>query len=124
MTFRVYPTDLVDENKWRAVRYGLDGNLLDLGKQQEMPARHLLRELIEWFIGDVVDDLGSRKEVAYAYRILDGGSSADRQLATFRRTGDLKDAVDQLIAESVEGTDEPEAAAAVPHADRGEVARP
>src|SRR6058998_3339996 len=50
LTFRVYPHDLIDENKWRAVRYGLDGKLIDFGKQQELPARDLIRELIEWFI--------------------------------------------------------------------------
>ncbi len=66
-------------------------------------ARTLIRELIEWFIGDVVDELGSRREVEYAYRILQEGSSADRQLATYERTGDLKAVVDQLIAETSEG---------------------
>ena len=103
MTFRVYPHDLIDENKWRAVRYGLDGKLIDFGKQQELPARDLIRELIEWFIGDVVDELGSRHEVEYAYRILQEGSSADRQLATYQRTGDYKAVVDQLIQETSEG---------------------
>ena len=103
MTFRVYPFDLIEENKWRAVRYGLDGKLIDFGKQAELPARDLLRELIEWFIGDVVDELGSRREVEYAYRIMDEGSSADRQLATFARTGDLNAVVDQLITETAEG---------------------
>jgi len=103
MTFRVYDSELIDENKWRAVRYGLDGNLIDLGKAEEKPARELVRELIDWFIGDVVDELGSRKEVEYVYTMLDGGSSADRQLATFERTGDLKAVVDQLIRETSEG---------------------
>ena len=103
LTFRVYPFDLIEENKWRAVRYGLDGKLIDFGKQAELPARELIRELIEWFIGDVVDELGSRREVEYAYRIMDEGSSADRQLATFARTGDLNAVVDQLIAETAEG---------------------
>jgi carboxylate-amine ligase len=103
LTFRVYPITLIEENKWRAVRHGLDGQLLDLGKQQELPARQLIRELLEWFIDDVVDELGSRKEVEYAYRILEGGTSADRQLAAFERTGDLRDVVDQLVAETSEG---------------------
>jgi carboxylate-amine ligase len=103
LTFRVYPMDLIEENKWRAVRYGLDGKLIDFGKQQEFPARELLTELIEWFIGDVVDELGSRHEIEYAYRIMREGSSADRQLATFERTGDLNAVVDQLIAETEEG---------------------
>jgi carboxylate-amine ligase len=103
MTFRVYPSDLLEENKWRAVRYGLDGMLIDLGKEREVPAREVVRELIEWFIGDVVDELGSRAEVEYAFRILEEGSSADRQLRTFQRTGDHKAVVDQLIAETAEG---------------------
>jgi carboxylate-amine ligase len=103
MTFRVYPSPLMEENKWRAVRYGLDGKLIDFGKQEEKPARELIREMLEWFLGDVLDELGSRREVEYAYKILDGGTSADRQLATFHRTGSLKAVVDQLIAESEEG---------------------
>lgn len=105
LTFRVYPADLIEENKWRAVRHGLDGQMVDLGKQEELGARELIRELLEWFIGDVVDELGSRKEVEYAYRILEEGSSADRQLETFRRTGDLKAVVDGVIAETAEGVE-------------------
>jgi carboxylate-amine ligase len=107
MTFRVYPAELIEENKWRAVRYGLDGKLIDFGKQEELPARDLIRELISWFIDDVVDELGSRKEVEYAFRILEEGTSADRQLATYERTGDLKAVVDQLIAETAEGVTAP-----------------
>jgi glutamate---cysteine ligase / carboxylate-amine ligase len=103
MTFRVYPAELIEENKWRAVRFGLDGKLIDFGKREELPARDLVRELIEWFLDDVLDELGSRQQVAYAYRILDEGSSADRQLATFRQTGSLNDVVDQLIRETAEG---------------------
>ncbi|HLJ36448.1 MAG TPA: carboxylate-amine ligase, partial [Ktedonobacteraceae bacterium] len=49
LSFRVYPAELIQENKWRAVRYGLDGKLIDFGKQQELPARDLIREMIEWF---------------------------------------------------------------------------
>ena len=103
MTFRVYPGDLIEENKWRAVRYGLQGQLIDMGKQEELPARALIREILEWFVDDVVDELGSRAEVEYALRILQEGSSADRQLAVFERTGSLHAVVDHLIAETEEG---------------------
>lgn len=103
ITFRSYPSALIEENKWRAVRYGLDGNLLDLGKQEQLPARELVKELIDWFLADVIDELGSRKEIEYVYQILEEGTSADRQLATFRRTGNLNDVVDQLIQETCEG---------------------
>jgi carboxylate-amine ligase len=103
MTFRIYPSALIDENKWRAVRYGLDGKLIDWGKQEQKPARELIREMLDWFIGDVMDELGSRKEIEYAYRILDEGTSADRQLAAFKRSGSLRAVVDQLIQETEEG---------------------
>jgi carboxylate-amine ligase len=103
ITFRTYSSDLIEENKWRAARFGMAGKLIDFGKQRELPATDLIRELLEWFIGDVVDELGSRAEVEYAYRILAEGSSADRQLATYKRTGDLSAVVDQLIAETEEG---------------------
>jgi glutamate---cysteine ligase / carboxylate-amine ligase len=103
MTYRVYPSTMIEENKWRAVRFGLDGKLIDFGKEQELPARALIRELLEWFIDDVVDELGSRREVEYAFKIMRDGTSADRQLATYDQTGDLKAVVDRLIAETAEG---------------------
>lgn len=103
MTFRMYPLSLIEENKWRAVRYGLDGKLLDLGKQEEVPTRDLIEELIRWFLDDVIDELGTRKEIEYAFEILKNGNSASRQVAKFNETGDLKDVVDQLIRETEEG---------------------
>lgn len=107
LTFRVYASDLIEENKWRAVRYGLGGNLIDFGKKAESPAPVLIRELVEWFLDDVLDELGTRKEVEYAFKILEGGSSAQRQLATYARTGDLRAVVDQIIRETAEGVTEP-----------------
>jgi len=103
LTFRVYPELLIAENKWRAARYGTTGNLIDFGKQCELPARDLIRELIQWFVDDVVDDLGSRSEVEYAFRILEEGSSSQRQLEVYERTGDLEQVVDHLIVETSEG---------------------
>lgn len=103
LTFRLYPSALIDENKWRAVRFGLDGNMIDFGKEKEQPARELITEMLEWFVDDVVDELGSRKEVEYAFEIMRGGSSADRQLATYDRVGDLRGVVDRLVSETAEG---------------------
>ncbi|HYV97456.1 MAG TPA: carboxylate-amine ligase [Gemmatimonadaceae bacterium] len=104
ITFRVYSSDLIDENKWRAVRYGLDGKLIDFGKQRELPARELIAEFIEWFLGDAMDELGTRKDVEYAFRILEDGSSADRQIRVFNESGgDAKAVVDHLIRETAEG---------------------
>lgn len=104
MTFRVYRRALVEENKWRAVRYGIDGKLIDFGRQAELPARDLIHELVE-FVDDVVDELGSRKEVEYVDRILSAGSSADRQLRVFAETGSLEAVVDHLIEETGRGVD-------------------
>ncbi len=104
MTFRVYRRSLIVENKWRAVRYGMDGQLIDFGKSRQVPARDLVYELVD-YVDDVLDDLGSREAVEYAFKIVAGGASADRQLATFERTGSLQAVVDQLIAETIEGVD-------------------
>src|SRR5450631_2772654 len=60
--FRLYHRALIEENKWRAARWGIDGKLIDFGKRREVPMRELALELLE-FIDDVVDDLGSRREI-------------------------------------------------------------
>jgi carboxylate-amine ligase len=101
-SWRYYRHHMITENKWRAVRYGIDGNLIDFGKQQEVPMRFLAIELLE-FIDDVLDELDIREDVEYVHTILENGTSADRQLATYRRTGDLNAVVDQLVAETKQG---------------------
>ena len=90
---------LIEENKWRAVRYGLDGKMIDIGKGKEVPTRELIRELL-WFVDDVIDDLGSRHEIERINRILRRGTSADEQLQVWRETGDVKAVVDRLIERS------------------------
>ncbi len=103
LTFRNYAASLIDENKWRAARYGVKGKLVDFGKQQEVAFRDLTEELIGWFLDDVLDDLGTRAEVEYAFKIIEEGSSADRQVAAYKGSGDLNAVVDHLIAETAEG---------------------
>ena len=103
ITFREYSSRLIEENKWRAMKFGLSGKLIDFGRHEQKPAPELIQELIDWFLGDVMDELGTRKEIEYAYRILKEGSSAERQLATFERTADLRAVVDQIVAETAEG---------------------
>src|SRR5579864_2694388 len=109
--FRLYRRALIMENKWRAARYGLDGKLIDFGKQKEVPARDLVREYLE-FVDDVVDELDSREEVSYIHEILERGSGADRQLRVFQETGDLKKVVDYMIEETQTGLAETEPASA------------
>ncbi len=97
--FRLYRRALIMENKWRALRYGLDGKLIDFGKEEEVPIRDLIHEYLE-FVDDVVDELGSRQEINYIYRILERGTGADRQLHVFKETGDLKKVVDYMLFET------------------------
>jgi glutamate---cysteine ligase / carboxylate-amine ligase len=100
------------ENKWRAARYGLDGKLIDFGKQKEVPARDLVLEYLE-FVDDVVDELDSREELEYIHKILEMGSGADRQLRVYKETGDLKKVVDYIIEETETGLAEKDEPAAV-----------
>ena len=97
--FRLYHRRLIEENKWRAARWGLDGKLVDFGRCQEVAMRDLALELLE-FIDDVVDELGSRGEVDYVRTILRDGTSADRQLRVFRETGDLRAVVRAVVEET------------------------
>jgi carboxylate-amine ligase len=100
--FRLYRRALIMENKWRASRYGLEGKLIDFGKQKEVSAHDLVLEYLE-FIDDVVDELGSREELSYIHEILKMGTGADRQLRVFKETGDLKKVVDYIIEETEVG---------------------
>lgn len=97
--FRKYAPRLIRENKWRAMRHGLEGKLIDFGKQEELQEAELIHELLE-FVDDVVDDLGSRKDCEYALKIIEGGTSAHRQLRVFKETGDLVAVVDNLADET------------------------
>ena len=99
--FRLYRRMLVQENKWRAVRWGLDGKMIDFGKQKEVPVRDLILELLE-FVDDVLDELDSRKEVEHVHEILRRGTSADEQLRVYKETNDLKAVVDVLNARTME----------------------
>jgi carboxylate-amine ligase len=97
------------ENKWRAARYGMNGKLIDFGKQTEVPARDLIREYLE-FVDDVVDELDSREELSYVHTMLERGSGADRQLQVFQETGDFKKVVDYIVDETAAGLGEDEMA--------------
>ena len=97
--FREYRHMFIQENKWRAARYGIDGNMIDWGKRTEVPMRELTLELLG-FVDDVVDELGSRRQVSGILNILRDGTSADRQLAVYRETKDLKAVVAHLVRET------------------------
>lgn len=102
MSFRIYRRRLIDENRWRASRYGIDGKLIDFGKETEVETRRLLSELLE-FVSTEVNELGSKNEMAHVERIIREGTGADRQLRIWEQTKDMKVVVDQIVAETYEG---------------------
>ncbi|HRQ38178.1 MAG TPA: carboxylate-amine ligase [Chloroflexota bacterium] len=111
LSWRHYRHMHITENKWRAVRYGVHGELIDFGREKSVPFHFLMEELLE-LLDDVVDDLGSRQEVEYVRTILKNGTSADRQTACYKKHGGdenneeaLRAVVDQLVAETREGID-------------------
>lgn len=95
LNFNMYHRSLVNENKWRASRYGIDGTLIDFGKEQEVNTRVLIYELLD-FIDDVVDQLGSRHAIGFIHKILEQGTGADRQLAVYQQTSSFNEVVDYI----------------------------
>jgi len=102
VTFRNYPRRLIDENRWRAGRYGLDGKLIDFGRKREMEERELLHEMLE-FVAAEVEELGNEREMAHLERIMREGTGADRQLAVWECMHDIKAVVDHIVAETYDG---------------------
>lgn len=101
-TWRPYSRALIMENKWRASRYGIDGSLIDFGREVEVDERKLLEEYLE-LIDDVVDELGSRREIDGIRWIMAHGTGADRQLAAFHRSNDLREVVRFMAQETKAG---------------------
>src|SRR5689334_6055983 len=102
MNFIQYSRALINENKWRASRYGIDGRLIDFGKEEEVNTRVLIYELLD-FVDDVVDHLGSRHRLAYVNKILETGTGADRQLGVFEQNKNLVDVVKYIQAQYLAG---------------------
>lgn len=111
LKWRTYPICLIDENLWRAQRYGIKGELLDLSKGQLVPFADLLDE-IKALIGVDAEALGCTAEIEHLSDILKTGTSAERQVDTYELAlgrGASEDealiaVTDQLIAETIEGT--------------------
>jgi carboxylate-amine ligase len=97
-----YRRALINENKWRACRYGIDGKMIDFGKEMEVNTRALIHELLD-FISDVVDELDIKREVDYVRTILEQGTGADRQLAVYESTQSLESVVDYICEQTLDG---------------------
>jgi carboxylate-amine ligase len=93
LNFMMYSRALLNENKWRASRYGIDGNMIDFGKEKEINTRILIYELLD-FVDDVVPHLGSRHAINYVHKILEKGTGADQQLKVYKDTNSLVEVVD------------------------------
>lgn len=94
----------VDENKWRAMRFGLDAEIVDFTKRRSLSMRDSIRELLA-FVDDVVDELGSRREINYIHSLLDDkrGTGADRQIAVYNETNDIDKVSAFLIEQTMQG---------------------
>lgn len=107
LKWRTYPVALIQENRWRAQRYGVFGELLDLSIGTLVPFTELIEELCE-LIAEDAHALRCEREVANLRRISTEGTSADRQLRTWRRAFDdgvgeqdaFRTVVDELAAET------------------------
>lgn len=100
--FREYARELVEENKWRAVRYGIDGQLIDFGKKAQVPLRALISELLD-FVSEAADIFKSQDDLDRIRQILVEGTSADKQLAIYEKTKSHHAVVDHLISETMRG---------------------
>jgi carboxylate-amine ligase len=108
--WRIYNAMLVNENRWRAQRYGFDEGLVDFGKGELVPCADLIDELLE-LIKEDAEALACVAEVNHCRRIVNEGTSAHRQQATYAKAIEagasrqeaLNAVVDQLIEETVMG---------------------
>lgn len=111
-TWRLYRRILIDENKWRAQRWGTEGKLADYGRRSLVPYADLLAEMIT-LVADEAERLGCRREVERTREIVTRGTSADRQRWIHRAAltegatpeEALKAVVDWLLQETVAGLD-------------------
>ncbi|HYK88688.1 MAG TPA: carboxylate-amine ligase [Acidobacteriota bacterium] len=102
MGWRLYRRSLINENKNRAARWGLDGKLIDFGKKSEVPTEELMCELLE-FVDDVLDELKSRQEVNYVEEIIKHRPGAARQHKVYEKTQSLPAVVDYIVEETERG---------------------
>jgi len=109
-SWRRYRLHHLRENKWRAMRYGMQGKLIDFGKKEEVPVNLLILEILN-FVDDVLDELGSREEISHIHTIIKEGTSADRQIHVYQAAKEngasekeaLQRVVDHLTIETMRG---------------------
>ncbi len=101
MHFRTYERTLIMENKWRAIRYGTQGHLIDFGKEQEVSFQRLIWELIH-LVEPYADALGTLRHIEHASVIAEAGSSADKQLQIWQESNQDISQVIHYVADTSE----------------------
>lgn len=99
LTFRVYRRMMIDENRFRAARFGTEGKLIDFAKSKEVPFKELFEELFD-FVKDEAEELGTMHELEYLRTMMENGTGAQRQRRAFEKTGSFKGVVDYIIQET------------------------
>lgn len=104
--FPSLPRDYIAENKWRAVRYGLDANVVDFLTQRTMTMRDALHEALD-FVSDTAESLGCHQEINYLHALLDDhvGTGADRQIAIYQKSGSFETVIQHLREQTLRGLD-------------------
>lgn len=102
LNFIIYPRMLINENKWRASRYGIEGSMIDFGKESEVNSRVLIYELLD-FIDDVTGPLGIKNTIQYVHKMLEDGTGADRQLKVYEESQSLLAVVDYIKSQFLNG---------------------
>jgi len=103
-TVPIVKSRYIEENKWRAMRYGLDAEFVDFTSRRRLSMRDSIRETLD-FVDEVVDDLGSRREITYLHTLLDDkqGTGADRQMAIYSETGSTQKVITFLLERTMQG---------------------
>jgi len=98
------PRRLLEENKWRSMRYGLDAEVVDFAQGRRLSMRASIHELLD-MVDDVADDLGTRPDLNYIRKLLDDpcGTGADRQIALYKRTGSIDTVTRYLMQQTLQG---------------------
>lgn len=100
----IFSREYLEENKWRAMRYGLDAEIIDFAKRRRLSMRDSINETLD-FVEDVIDDLGSRHEMSYLRALTTSprGTGADRQIEVYKQTGDVNKVVELLMEQTMQG---------------------
>ena len=98
--WRVYSRMLIDENRWRAQRYGIEKGMVDFGKSKLVPYKNLLDELVD-LVKEDAQELNCVKELQNIKKIYKNGTGADKQIKIYKdemnKTNNKKIALDKVV---------------------------